>query len=146
MDNGINLETLEKKKRIHADRIVVAQQSLEILKEWKDQITKEVKGLKVSIADLLNWLIQKQSKVLSPQQVRELSALFFDEVKFAEWVTRELKAAKARGEVLTLQDLVQSHQNPVPRKYPEKSKRHRKELTEEQPVAAPTLSSNLTEE
>ncbi|MBI3556562.1 MAG: hypothetical protein HY074_09890 [Deltaproteobacteria bacterium] len=43
---------------------------------------------------------------LSAQETKQIEAEFFDELKFAEWAVKELKAAQARGERVSLADIV----------------------------------------
>ncbi len=128
MDNGI--EPI-KKRRVNPERITVAKESLSRLSDWIEQIATEVKGIKLNRNDLVNWLIQNHASTLSADEVKEVERHFFDEVKFAEWALKELKAAKARGETTSLSEILNV-------KAEEPKRKRRSKRTVEQLNAAPS--------
>jgi hypothetical protein len=112
MDDGVNIQTTEPQSLEHkrpvpqADRIAMSSLSAERLKTWIEQVQGQVAGIRVTKTDLVNWLIENHDAELSGQEVRALEISFFDEIKFAEWALRELKARRAQGESVSIQTLM----------------------------------------
>ncbi len=76
---------------------------------------------------------------LSESELNELEAKYFDEVKFAQWAVDELKAARARGDSVTLSELLSNapKKPPTPKRKPQ-THRKRRELEEGEPIQAST--------
>ncbi|MGK5085316.1 hypothetical protein WDW37_18680 [Bdellovibrionota bacterium FG-1] len=93
------------------DRITINAQALERVNAWVD----ELEGRKITLSrnQLVNWLLCHHDTLLSPAELRGLETAFFDEVRFAEWALRELKATQSRGESTTLTEIIARHRPVV---------------------------------
>lgn len=91
------------------ERITLDVSAMERVTAWMDDLASLLKGSTVNRTELVNWLINHHDRELSAQEVRGLEQAFFDEVKFAEWAVTELKAAQARGESVTLSEIIAKH-------------------------------------
>ena len=97
----------EKKKRaVAVDRITLRPDSLNRLDGWLASLQVKFRGIRVSRSDLVNWLIGARAPELSGAELRALQREYFDEVQFTAWALRELKDARARGEKLSLKDIM----------------------------------------
>jgi ABC-type uncharacterized transport system substrate-binding protein len=103
MDRVDHDDSKEKKRTRHLDRITVNQEALEKLNNWITQIDNENKGVHVSRTDLVNWVLENEPDQLSPSQLKEIQEGHYDPVKYARWAYAQVKAAKARGENVTIQ-------------------------------------------
>ena len=102
----MNAEIKEKKYQKHPDRITLSSGALERVNAWLDQIRDELKGIRISRNDLVEHFILAQPDQLPSEVIEALKDARFDEVAFAAWALRELKAARSRGDKLTLADIV----------------------------------------
>jgi hypothetical protein len=96
-----------KAKSIAVSRIVLNEGNAKHLQEWVGQLREACPGIRVKKQDVVNWLISEKGSRLTPGDLKALKDRFFDDVALAEWALRQLRAAKARSEPLTLADLVQ---------------------------------------
>lgn len=115
------------------ERVALSPKSVERLQGWLTQIGETLRGVRISKTELVNWVIEGQAANLSGPEMTRIEAEFFDELRFAEWAVRELKRARARGEKVTLQALMQGNRPNVRPVRASKAK-----------VAASTKESNLS--
>ncbi len=112
----------------HPDRIKISPEALSRLSLWNEEITGRLRGVKLTRSDLVNFLILNHEQALSSSELKELENRYFDEVKFAQWALEELKAARARGESLSLADiLVQNRTSPATKYEPKVRKGKKKD-------------------
>lgn len=105
-----------KRKQTHPDRISLSPASLAKLSLWIDQVHSQIRGVKLTRSQVVEWLIGSHEERLSANEIKKLEREHFDELKFAEWALRELKAARARGESISLSDLIASPKPTRPEK------------------------------
>jgi hypothetical protein len=96
------------KKQSRRDRVTLDPVSLVRLNGWIDQLTREVRGLKINRVALVNFLISSHATELTPKEVGELKALFFDEIEYATWALHELKKARENGQKISLDEILKS--------------------------------------
>lgn len=111
MDNGMKSipETQNASKKLNrpnTDRIAINKSNTERLNRWIEQAQEQINGIKINRTELLNCLIELHDDLLNAAEITEINKRFFDEVKFAEWMTQELRAARNRGENISLQELM----------------------------------------
>jgi len=111
MDNGIKSESASPRspKKVNCvsfDRITINKNNTERLNRWIEQAQNQINGIKINRTEMLNCLLELHDDVLSANEIVEINKRFFDEVKFAEWMTQELRAARNRGESVSLQELM----------------------------------------
>lgn len=99
-----------KKKVRHPDRVTLTAEALSRLTEMLNQLDGHLKGSRVTKSDLASFLVLSRSSQLSDQEVEQLKRQHFDEVRFAQWALRQLKAAKAEGKTLSLAEVMQQGQ------------------------------------
>lgn len=152
-DVATTLSLSENKKRTkslrHPDRLTVSPKALERLNGWVADLEGQLKGINLTRNQLVQWLILSHADSLSAQELKQIEAEFFDELKFAEWAVRELKAAQARGERIGLADIVVQSRAAKPDKARVKtqSKRSQKRLesiaAQAEKQSPPTTGENV---
>lgn len=95
-----------KERPRHPDRLTVSPETLERLNGWVADLEERLKGISITRNQLVQWLIMSHEAALSAPELRQIEDEFFDELKFAEWAIKELKTAQARGERVSLADIV----------------------------------------
>jgi hypothetical protein len=90
----------------HPDRLTLSPEALERLNAWSAELEGRLRGVTLTRGQLVHWLICSHEAMLTTQEVRQLEEAHFDEVKFAEWALRELKAAQARGETISIAEII----------------------------------------
>lgn len=101
-------ETSPKKPTQKVDRVVIGGEALARLDAWVRQVEASRPGVELSRRDVTQWLILKHGEVLTPSELKELSEAHYNELRFLHYAIRELKAAKLRGEAVSLQDMMGS--------------------------------------
>jgi hypothetical protein len=113
-------ETKRKATPKAIDRIVLHPQTAERLNGWLEDLSTRFKGLRLSRTDLANHLLMSRAAVLAPEEAETIRNQYFDEVSFAAWVLKEVRAAKARGQSVSITELyegmTQSSKSRRPRK------------------------------
>lgn len=100
-----NTDAIETKNQ-HPDRIKISPEALTKLGKWNDEISRRLRGVKLTRSDLVNFLILNHEEQLSSRELGALEKEFFDEVKFAQWAVEELKSARSKGEQVTLAEII----------------------------------------
>jgi len=90
------------------ERVTLSEEVVKRLDQWSAQARGARPGVDISRRDLVNWLILSHSEVLSSSEEKALSDEYYDELRFIQFAVKELKAAKLRGENVTLQELMGS--------------------------------------
>ncbi len=111
MDRSVDPIASTKKRLTYPDRITLDQAALEKINAWLDQVVALSKGLRVTRADLVNWLIKNQADKLLPTQLKQIETSYFDPVKRAQWALAQVIEAKARGESITIKIINEGVQN-----------------------------------
>ena len=109
----------------YPDRIRITPEALQRLNQWITEISTRLRGVKLTRADLVNFMILCRDEALSQKELDGLERQFFDEIKFAQWAIEELKTARSRGETTTLSEIISTKGLESPtntRKTPRKSK------------------------
>lgn len=132
MDQTINAaDTVAAKRPKNADTIVITKEALAKIQSWIAQIEIQAPSIRLTRSQLVSWLLCHYSEQLSTDEIKKIENDFFDEVRFAQWAIKELKAAKGRGEAVTLSEIMSRNRdvNPVvsgrrgrPKKQPIKEK------------------------
>src|SRR5437867_2151727 len=132
-------ENKEKKRQIHYDRVTVTKIALERLNSWVSQVHAEGKGVFVNRNDLVKWLIESHEEHLSASDLNEIEQMFYDEAKFANWAMKEFRQAIARGEKVTLADIIKGQATGRPSPGPRK-RRKRKQISSEATSTGPEIA------
>jgi len=106
----------DSKKRVkHPDRVTLTPEALSRLAHWVSDLEAHLKGSRVTKSDLANFLVLSHPGHLSEREIEQLKSQHFDEVRFAEWAVRQLKAAKAEGKDLSLADIMKTEKEAAPK-------------------------------
>ena len=97
----------------HTDRVKLSPESLVRLSQWVQVFEGGLKGNRVTKADLVNFLIRTHIPELSERELDQIEREHFDEIKFASWALKELKAARQSGRRISLADIVGKMQRGV---------------------------------
>src|SRR5689334_7752251 len=106
MEDAVKLPRAAGKRPRRPDRLLASPEALARLNDWLVSLEERLKGTALTRNQLVNWLIMSHDASLSVQEIKQIEERFFDEVKFAEWAVKELRAAQARGESVRLADIV----------------------------------------
>jgi hypothetical protein len=110
MENAQDSKTRVK----HPDRVTLNPEALSRLAEWLGELEGHLKGSRVTKSDLVTFLVLSHPAHLSEREIEQLKSQHFDEVRFAEWALRQLKAAKSEGKNLSLAEIMHpGHSNPA---------------------------------
>lgn len=116
----------EKNKRNrYPDRFTITPNNLEKIGSLLEQLRFTLKGCDATRKDMLNWIIEKFPEQLNEDSLKELAGRFYDEERFLKFALGEVRAAKARGEQKTLEQILQNKPNGI-NHYPIHRERKRK--------------------
>ncbi len=104
MENSI---TKTKKPLPPVNRVALTQEAATRLDSWIFQLSEAFHGIKIKRNDVVEWLIRSKAPILSDDEMKGLRQEHYSEVDLANWVLRQLKEAKAKGENLSLEEVVQ---------------------------------------
>jgi hypothetical protein len=93
-------------RKTNQERVSLRPEALERINAWMNQLSEQCKGIALNRSDLVNWLINHHNPVLTKKEVDNIRDCHFDDVEFAAWALRELKAARTRGERVTLEQII----------------------------------------
>jgi hypothetical protein len=110
MDDAVNSSAAQvtqpkKRKANVADRVPVSPEARKRLDAWLAIISDSMKT-ELSRGELVNFLILNRDERMSSRELSDIETKFFDEVKFGQWAVEELKAARKRGEQITLGEVI----------------------------------------
>lgn len=87
------------------NRITLDQQAKAIVDGWRNQLEGSYRGISISDAELVNWLVSTGSPKLSAKQCSEIQEVFFDEIKQLEWQLAQAKMARSQTKMPLTQTL-----------------------------------------
>ena len=96
----------EQKKESGKRKVLLNREAFDRVVRWVDQIKEQRKGAKVNPSDMVEFILQSHSEDLSGNEVRDFQDRYVSEIDLARWAVKELMAASARGEKLTLTELL----------------------------------------
>jgi len=102
-----------------AERISIKPIHLRKLDAWVQQVSNKHLGVRLARNDVLAWLIEAQSEVLSPTQETTLARMFYDEERFLRETLEQLKKCKGQG-------IDFDWYSELMKRKPKKSRKHRK--------------------
>lgn len=105
MDNGLNKK---KKKAKHPDRVTLTPEHQEKVDGWIKQVTANHRGVRLTRNNVVDWLIGSYAAELSRSDEKALAERFYDEERFLREAMRELRSRKARGESISLMELLRN--------------------------------------
>ena len=93
-------------KGVTINRVVLSEEATTVLDSWIRQMEAYCPGIQLNRQDLVGWLVGNREKELSPSEQKAIKESLYDDIELATWALKELKAAKARNEKLSLADLL----------------------------------------
>ncbi len=108
MTNEMNAKTKPKTKPV--ERIAIDDQLKEKLVQLTQQANDALQGMtSVSKSDVINFILKNHPSDFSKSELKDLRSEHFDEVKFSQWITTQLKDAKLNGTQISLKELVEQN-------------------------------------
>ncbi len=95
-----------KKPMVPMDRISLQGEARERVQKWVEELNAQIKGLRLTKTDLVTYLILDHAETLSSDDVQKIRKSYFDEVRFATWLLKEVKDAQKRGETPSIEGLI----------------------------------------
>ncbi len=96
----------KKARAQYGERISISNAATKKLMGWIAQANTKKQALNLSPKSMVNWFLESAPDELSNAQLKDLAERFYDEVKFLQTALMQMKQAKARGEKLSLDDLM----------------------------------------
>jgi len=134
----------EKPKGKSVERITIEESLKEKLTNLTNQANSALQGMAtISKSDVMNFILKCHQSELSSKELAELKIEHLDEVKFSQWITKRLKDAQAKGESVSLKELIEQNigvfkergaKSPKPRE-----PRLKKSVTKVEDLMDPTL-------
>lgn len=94
------------KNETQIDRVILGKTEAELLAKWVEDFNRKADGLiKVSRADVVNFLIANHATVLSNEETQTLAIRNFDEARWLAWSMLKMKEAKKKGSRLSFDEL-----------------------------------------
>lgn len=107
MDEVIKKPRSVKSISVKQERATLSPQVSTKVDVWLKQIENKLSGsVSINKSDLVNFFLEKQTDVLSKDQIEKIREAFFDEVRFAQWALQQVKESKKKGESLSLKDVI----------------------------------------
>ena len=119
------------------ERITIDDTLKEQLSKLTAQANDALQGVaSISKTDIVNFVLRQRSDTFSKAELKELRALHFDEIKFSQWMTLQLRKAQSTGEAITIKELLERNISMLEPSPKPASKRPRGKLPadESQPV------------
>lgn len=125
-------EELEKQNaNASIERATISEDLKEKLSALAAQANEALSGVaSVTKSDIVNLLLEDHSNELSEIQIEKLRSRHVDEVKYAFWIAKRLKQARANGEALSFQDILAQNSMPLPARAATQKRTRRKRKTE----------------
>lgn len=106
------------KKLPKQERASLDEQSATRIDRWLEQVVQQVPGIKIGRSEIVRWLVTSRPEQLTGEELQQIKDQYFDEMEFALWMIRQLKDSRARGEKLSLSDLLGDVNTVRPAKKP----------------------------
>ena len=113
------------------ERATISEAHKEKLSALAAQANEALSGVaSVTKSDIVNLLLEDHPKELSEVQIEKLRSRHVDEVKYAFWIAKRLKQARANGEALSLHDILAQNSMPTPAREGSQKRTRRKRKKE----------------
>ena len=106
------ISPIKKPRSKQAERVAIAENLREKLKSLTCQDNEELKGIaSLTKSDIINFILKSHGDSFSENDLRSLRVTHFDEIKFSHWITAQLKEAQAKGQSVTIKELMEQNQS-----------------------------------
>lgn len=95
------------------NRVVLNDETVAKLDSWIEQMEAFCPGIRLKRQHLFEWLVAERETQLSPSAQKSIKERFYDDIELATWALEQLKAAKARHEKISLNELLQGEKAQV---------------------------------
>ncbi len=101
------VKTKKAKEEAQVDRVILGKSEAKLLSKWMREFNEKADGLvKVSKADMVNYLIASHPSKLSEEEVSDIARRYYDETRWLGWSMTKMKEAKKKGMSLLFADLM----------------------------------------
>ncbi len=104
----------EKKNKKKIEHVALSEVSIQKINRWFEQINAK-KKIRLSRKELINWFIEKTPDTLSGSDLSAIIETFYDDEAYLRQLLRDVKKAKAEGNVDAL-DLIVRQKKQEPKK------------------------------
>ena len=104
----------EKKDKKKIEHVALSEASIQKINRWFDQVNAK-KKIRLSRKNLINWFIEKAPDTLSGSDLNAIIETFYDDEAYLRQLLRDVKKAKAEGNVDAL-DLIVRQKKQEPKK------------------------------
>jgi hypothetical protein len=104
-----HIQKTNSKAKNQNERIAISKEGSERLDQWISDLEKQNKGIRITRADIVNFLLLDHPETLSSEERSKLGNAHFDDVKFGFWIARTLRMKRANGESVTYDQLYAEH-------------------------------------
>lgn len=106
MENENGTKPSKEKDPSTVDRVILGKSEAHLLQSWVNEFNKKADGLiKVSKADLVNYLIASHAVSLSSEEVHSIATRYYDEARWLGWAMHKLKEAKKNKNQMSFDEL-----------------------------------------
>ena len=113
----------KKERNRYPDRLTVAPENLVKIGRLIEQFKTSCRGVDLNRKEMLNYVIASFPGELAASDLKALSVRYYDEERFLRAAIEEVRSAKSRGEVVSLETILQQKMDNVPKvRKPRKSK------------------------
>lgn len=89
------------------ERLTLQKAEQEKLDHWIKELNQRFEGMiKLTKSDLANFLIRHHADILTENEILKIESEHFDELRWMNWALNQIRTAKKKGQVLTLNDLM----------------------------------------
>ncbi|MEI8025260.1 MAG: hypothetical protein WCI18_02825 [Pseudomonadota bacterium] len=96
----------EKSKIRHPDRVTLPPELISKLDAWMKHITDRHRGVRLTRNNMIEWLISSYPNELPSADIKTIAEQFYDEERFLKDAIHELRLKKARGENVSLAEIL----------------------------------------
>lgn len=90
------------------ERVTISENLKEKLSSLCNQANESLQGIAtVTKSDIVNLILKNHSEILSKNEIEDLKAEHFDELRFANWLASKIRDARENGESVSLKDLLE---------------------------------------
>jgi hypothetical protein len=107
IENQDEVNSIVGKPSQPVDRVILGKTEAQLVTKWVEQFNKKADGLiKVSKADMVNYLISSHQAKLSDEDIYKIALACYDETRWLSWSLMKLKQAKYNRVQLSFADVI----------------------------------------
>ncbi|MGE4107739.1 MAG: hypothetical protein AB7F66_11030 [Bacteriovoracia bacterium] len=133
--------TLKSKKVRPVDRVCLGEKALKSVDQKIEQIMANNRGVTINRKDMVNWLLENRAP-LSSDEEKTIASIYYNEIRFLQNALKEMKAARSRGESMSLDAIISA--KPTARKERKPRIKKQKNLDTKETLSEANQNSEAT--